>query len=147
MSGNTQEPKQVDSYRFLDRSLPASGHLPETMFYRLRQLDYDGTTSLSPVVSLTRPRTAALPDLLPLYPSPVRTTAVATVSLPQDETVSLTVHDASGRLLMRIRTGSALRAGTHTFTIPAAALPNGPVFLRMVTGRNTVVRRLFVSKY
>ncbi len=136
-----------NSYRYSDLDIPPDAVPQRTLFYRLRQVDFDGSESLSPVVSLTLPRTSALPDLLPLYPSPVRTAAVATVLLPQDETVSLTAHDVSGRLLMRIRTGSSLRAGTHSFAIPAAALPNGPVFLRMVTGRNTVVRKLFVSKY
>ncbi|MGI4864820.1 MAG: T9SS type A sorting domain-containing protein [Janthinobacterium lividum] len=82
------------AYSFLDaQPLPAGG----TCYYRLRQVDTDGTGTYSPV----RPVALAAPATMPsLYPSPATTDAVtldlATVP-PGDYTVTLC--DLTGRQL------------------------------------------------
>lgn len=62
-TGSTQ---QAQSYRFKDTDLPFAA---ETLRYRLRQEDTDGSSSLSPVVSVAR-RSPSLLALQVPYPNP-----------------------------------------------------------------------------
>ncbi|MDO7877571.1 FG-GAP-like repeat-containing protein [Hymenobacter sp. ASUV-10] len=95
------------SYTFLDKQLPAG-----TVYYRLRQVDLDGTASYSPVRTVTV-TTGALAAALTIYPTeavpgqPLRY-AYSGPALPAGAT--LEVYDATGRCLHRQAAGSATGA-------------------------------------
>ena len=105
-AGNSATPS---SYELLDGKLPAGATL---LYYRLRQLDQDGTSSYSPV------RTVALTGAaagLALFPNPTHG-GLATLTGAQPGAV-VTVLDALGR---QVLTAPADAAGTAIL-----ALPNG----------------------
>ncbi|MDO7875687.1 hypothetical protein Q5H93_13160 [Hymenobacter sp. ASUV-10] len=96
------------SYTFLDSTIPPT-HQPT--YYRLRQVDLDGTASYSPVraVMLGGKSQPAL------YPSPARAGQLLTVTgLPAGTTV--TVLDALGRQLL---TAPVAADGTARFALPS----------------------------
>ncbi|MDO7847836.1 T9SS type A sorting domain-containing protein [Hymenobacter sp. M29] len=95
----------LSSYTLLDRKLPAGALL---LYYRLRQVDADGTASYSPV------RTVALAAevRLSLYPNPAHTAATLTGTAPG--TVA-TVYDALGRT---VTMATADAAGTAQLLLP-----------------------------
>ncbi|MEM9327049.1 MAG: T9SS type A sorting domain-containing protein [Bacteroidota bacterium] len=85
-SGTTASPKH---YSFLDTS-PVQG----INFYRLRQVDYDGTATLSSVVSAS-----FLLGTSQLYPNPTVGPLFINADLTNE---NVSIHDLSGRLLKRL---------------------------------------------
>ena len=96
------------SYGLVDARLPTGAAL---LYYRLKQVDADGTFAYSPVraVSLTA-KVAA--DLV-LYPNPTRSAATLTGAVPG---TVVTVFDALGRL---VTSAPADAAGTAALVLPA----------------------------
>jgi hypothetical protein len=87
-AGNSATPR---AYELLDTKLPAGATLP---YYRLRQVDLDGTAHYSPV------RTVALTGAaagLALFPNPAHGAATLTGAQPGEV---VTVLDALGRLVL-----------------------------------------------
>ena len=103
------------SYGLVDVKLPGAALL----YYRLKQLDLDGTFAYSPVRSVALVGHAGLS----LYPNPARTGAMLTGAAPG--TVA-TVHDALGR---QVTTATADAAGTAALVLPAE-LPAGVYVVR-----------------
>ena len=107
------------SYSFPDDALPSGAPL---LYYRLRQVDADGTASYSPV----RVVTTALSSPLVLFPNPTRT---ATTLAGAGPGTTIHVLDALGRV---VATATADAAGTATLALPAA-LPSGVYLVRAGT--------------
>jgi hypothetical protein len=94
------------TYDLLDAKLPANAL---TLYYRLRQVDIDGTTSFSPVrVVLLSGKPA---EGLTLAPNPARTTTLAGAAAG----ASVEVYDVLGRLVL---TATADAAGTAALVLP-----------------------------
>ncbi|MVN78745.1 T9SS type A sorting domain-containing protein [Hymenobacter sp. HMF4947] len=107
------------TYAYTDAPLPAGASL---LYYRLRQVDQDGTATYSPV------RTVSLPAAgLALYPNPAGRSATlsgaAVGALVQ-------VYDARGRLVLAAQAGAA---GTAALLLPAS-LPAGLYLVRSGAG-------------
>ena len=101
---------QAHRYQFVDTR-------PGTLnYYRLRQVDADGTAHYSPVVAVR-----AVPSArLQAYPSP----ATTTLQLTGSPVASLSLLDQQGRLLRQ----TMLEAGQHSLDI--SSLLSGTYFLR-----------------
>ncbi|WP_331061324.1 T9SS type A sorting domain-containing protein [Hymenobacter sp.] len=97
------------TYELLDARLPTGAVL---LYYRLRQVDQDGTASYSPV------RTVALTGKsgLALYPNPTRLRVATLAGAVHGTTV--TVFDALGR---PVATAPANAAGTAALVLPQGA--------------------------
>ncbi|QKG55693.1 T9SS type A sorting domain-containing protein [Hymenobacter sp. BRD128] len=95
------------SYQLLDRNL--ARYAASVVYYRLRQVDQDGTASYSPV------RTVAVPVVagLALFPNPTRAAATLTGAAPG---APVQVYDALGRLVLA---ATADAAGTAALQLPA----------------------------
>ncbi len=104
------------SYGFVDAKLPGVAQL----YYRLRQVDTDGSSSYSSVQVVTRPGAAAG---LALYPNPATTHTTLTGALPG---ALVTVYDALGRPVV---SALADATGKASLALPAA-LPMGVYLLR-----------------
>ncbi len=98
---------QPHAYQLTDAAIARYG--VSAVYYRLRQVDADGTASYSPV------RPVAVPQLagLSLFPNPTTQTATLTGAVPG---TPVTVLDAVGRLVLRV---VATSAGTATLELPA----------------------------
>ena len=105
------------AYAYLDERLPAGA---ATLYYRLRQVDVDGTFSYSPVRSVARSGPAGLA----LFPNPVHGVA-ATLTGALPGTV-VTVFAALGS---RVTSAPADATGTAALLLPAG-LPTGVYVVR-----------------
>jgi hypothetical protein len=116
-------------YAFIDRgAATVSG---EVLYYRLRQLDNDGTAHLSDVATVRRSGKTTGP-VLSLWPNPARSELhVSLAGLPEAEagsTIVLTLTDALGRTVIRQALGDQ-----PELVVSVAALPPGR-YLAQVTG-------------
>jgi len=135
-AGTTDTPQ---SYRFEDTDLP---YAADSLRYRLRQVDTDGTESFSDPVTIARQVTAA--ELLPTYPNPVRGQATVRFAVPDRQNVRIDLYDLLGR---RIRTVVDHNVeGRTEQTLDVSGLASGTYFLRMQTPGHTETQRITVVR-
>lgn len=133
--GNTEE----ESYYSSIDVMPFQG----VNYYRLRQVDFDGTSAYSPTIEVYTDRGAQV--LTSVYPNPVPRGQQLSVdvSLGYEQTVTLEVINPVGKQVHY--QSSALSAGDHHFEIPTQQLAAGIYFVRLRSQRGTEVRRLVIN--
>jgi hypothetical protein len=120
--GDSNQPR---AYAFRD-DFP----LPGINYYRLRQVDYDGTTEYHPVIAVAFEGQSRLG--LRAFPNPVEDELRVVWTAPQGraQTPFLRLLDANGRLL-----GEYPVAGNGgVYNLPAAELPAGLYVLQLLQG-------------
>ena len=120
------------AYQFTDAGIgrQASG----LVYYRLRQVDTDGTATYSPVRSVAF--TKSLAPTIGLYPNP--TTAVTTLDLSQlpTGTYQVQVLDATGRVVLNTRLAAGL---PHPLAVSPVASGTYTVLVRGTGADGTFV--------
>ena len=124
-------------YQFLDPKVAQHG-VP-TLYYRLRQVDADGTAHYSPVRSVRVESATAL--LLSAWPNPSAGAAPhIRVEQPFEQPLTAILADAAGRTLAIYRTTA--RVSEALFASEAAALASGVYLLRVTTTGTSQVLKL-----
>ena len=132
---------EAQTYRFTDRDLPYAA--PGAM-YRLRQVDTDGTETLSEAVEITRAAPATL-ALHGNFPNPFARQTTIRYELPQAGRVRLTVYDALGRQVATL-VDREQAAGRKAVAFDAGRLASGLYFARLVAESGVRTRRLTVVR-
>ena len=113
-----------------------------TSYYRLRQVDTDGTETLSPVVALAATDAAA--SGFALYPNPNSAGTVAlSLGAPVAEGTTVVIYSTVGQVLRQ----QAVRSGQPTATLSTEGLPAGiyQVVLREAGGQALGTQRLVLT--
>ena len=125
--GTTTEPK---SYSYTDQSVSNGKY-----YYRLKQIDFDGSFKYSDVVEAE----VSLPAHFALeqnYPNPFNPSTSIQFSLPVDANVAIGVYNLVGEKVAEVASGN-LSAGSHNVTFDASTLTSGIYFYRLdATGNN-----------
>ncbi len=126
-------------YTFRDR---ASGMVR----YLLRQVDFDGSSSYSPVITVDAhesPRVLVAPP----YPNPVSVNRDAAIhmQLPRSGMVTIEAVGAAGRLIRRVF-HDLLSAGSHVLRWNARDVPPGVYYIVVRSGARTWTYPVFVMK-
>ncbi|GAA4032970.1 hypothetical protein GCM10022409_16590 [Hymenobacter glaciei] len=101
------------------------------VYYRLRQVDRNGTESFSPVRVITATLFAAL--RLQAYPNPFAEAVMLALDAPEAGTANLMLRDGLGRTVWQQT--AVLARGANTFAlVPAAPLPAGVYLLTVAQG-------------
>ena len=119
--GTTTEPK---NYSYTDRSVSNGKY-----YYRLKQIDFDGSFKYSDVVEAE----VSLPTVFALeqnYPNPFNPSTSIRFSLPVDAQVTIGVYNLVGEKVAEIASGN-LSAGSHNVTFDASKLTSGIYFYRL----------------
>jgi len=134
-SGTTTEAKE---YRFVDEGV--SGLL----YYRLKQVDFDGAFAYSPVVEVrvAPPTEFALEQN---YPNPFNPTTTIRYQLPVTSDVKLEVYDVLGKKVATLVSGRQ-EAGIYTYTLNASTLSSGVYFYRLQAGRFVETKKMMLVK-
>ncbi len=135
-AGTTDE---AQSYAFTDTAPP---YAADSLTYRLRQLDADGTASFSEPVTVALQ--TAQPELLPTYPNPTRGPATIRFAVPEQQAVRLTLYDIMGRRV-RVLLDTEVEGRTET-SLRLDGLASGTYFLRMQTDGYTDTQRITVVR-
>jgi len=132
--GTTNEPLR---YRFEDEDLSFAA---DRLTYRLRQVDTDGTESVTDPIEIER--TVDRLRLRKTFPNPARGQATVQFTVPERQEVHLELYDVLGR---RVRTVvSSTQEGRHEQRLDTSRLSSGVYFLRLRAGGETRTQKLTV---
>jgi hypothetical protein len=130
-----------NSVQTLDYSLKDAAPLPGLSYYRLEQVDQDGTVTYSHAVPVYfQGRTPAIA----LHPNPAMDLVYITVDLPDEGTLSWTVIDQSGRLAKQGTTAGT--PGTYQFELPLQGLEAGAYQVELSQGNTRIGRTRFIKQ-
>ena len=127
-AGTTTEPQ---SYSYIDRNVENGSY-----FYRLKQIDYDGTYEYSSTVEVEVTVMPASFNLEQNYPNPFNPSTSIKYSIPVSGNVRLSVYNLVGEEVAVLVNGN-IEAGTFEVTFDASNLPSG-VYLYKLQSANTV---------
>lgn len=132
-AGTTATPQ---AYAHLDRNLARYGS--STVYYRLRQVDTDGTAHYSPVAAVAL---GAVQWQAQAYPTAFSTTLTAQLTTAEAGPVTLQLLDPLGRVL--VRQEQAAQPGSQTLAVEGVAqVPAGVYFLLVRQGHHTATIRV-----
>ncbi len=128
------------TYTFTDKSV-ATG----TYYYRLKQVDVDGTFELSKVlkVSVGVPTRYALHQN---YPNPFNPSTTIAFDLKKDGKVTLAVYNALGEQVATLVNGKKMKAGSHTVTWEASHLSTGIYFCKISVNDFHAIQKMLLVK-
>ncbi|MEJ2506594.1 MAG: T9SS type A sorting domain-containing protein, partial [Ignavibacteriaceae bacterium] len=136
-NGNSNSPK---SYSYFDEGIKLTGKY----YYRLRQIDNDGSSNYSEILEVN----IGLPDELELkqnYPNPFNPTTTISFSIPQTGEVVLTVYNALGELVKTVAKGF-LEQGEYSFSFNAEGLTSGIYIYRLRISETILTRKMLLLK-
>ena len=135
---------EATTYRFTDENLP---YAADTLSYRLRQVDIDGTATLSGPVRIARDAVSEL-QLKETYPNPARHRVTVRFAVPSgqasDSEATLRLYDVLGRVVQTVRTEAT--ADRHELQVSVQDLASGVYVLRLAAGNEPVTRKLTVVR-
>ncbi|PQJ34073.1 hypothetical protein BSZ35_05125 [Salinibacter sp. 10B] len=138
-AGTTTE---AQSYHFEDADVP---YAADSLTYRLKQVDTNGTTSYSDPLTVSRPSVQRV-QLLGTSPNPARTQAMVRFAIPKGSSkhVALHLYDVMGRQVRTVQTTA--EPGRHTLQFTTDHLSSGVYFLRLQAGSTVRTQRLTVVR-
>ncbi|PQJ26873.1 hypothetical protein BSZ35_18255 [Salinibacter sp. 10B] len=129
------------AYRFVDEDLP---YAADTLKYRLRQVDLDGSAEVTDPVRVARGGVTEL-RLKKTYPNPARSRVTVRFAVPEttaEGEARLQLYDILGRQVRSAPT----EAGRHKRQLSVRDLASGVYVLRLEAGETSQTRRLTVVK-
>ncbi len=122
--GERHNSNETNHYSFVDTK-PAPG----TNYYRLKQIDRDGSFEFSEVIAVKGDRINKL-QLISVYPNPVKDVLNIKLETPVTQKATMIICDAAGKVL--IRQSVRLAEGESTFDLPVSVLASGNYFVKIM---------------
>jgi len=118
--------------------------LPGSYFYRLKQLDYNGTFMLSDIIRITITNLDKY-TLLQNYPNPFNPTTKIEYSIPERSIVSLKVYDILGREVAELVNGSK-EVGNYEVNFDGLKLVSGLYVYTLRAGSFSESKKMILIK-
>jgi hypothetical protein len=136
----------AQQYQYMDRTVISGNRY----HYRLRQIDFDGRETVSPVATVNYFDMPTTTRLHQNYPNPFNPSTELTAELAEPGRVLIAVYDAMGRKVATLANGD-FAAGLHRFTWNGTndrkqAMPAGLYLCTMSTGSRTETREMILAK-
>lgn len=128
------------SYFFVDKDLKSGQY-----YYRLKQIDFDGTYKFSQELSITIEPPKVF-SLLQNYPNPFNPVTLIKYSLATKSNVQLSVYDILGKKVMDLINNSVIEPGNHQIEFDASDIPSGVYFYRLQAGDFVQTKKMILLK-
>ncbi|MEO8167948.1 MAG: T9SS type A sorting domain-containing protein, partial [bacterium] len=140
--GTTNEPHR---YQFIDSTVNSV-----RIFYRLKQIDLDGSTHYSEPIHISSVTTVvetkpAIFMLYQNYPNPFNPATNISYDLPKTSFVSLKIFNMIGQEVATLVNG-VQEAGFKSVTFDASALASGVYLYRIVAGSFIQTKKMILMK-
>ncbi|MBN8545010.1 MAG: T9SS type A sorting domain-containing protein [Ignavibacteria bacterium] len=115
-----------------------------TVFYRLKQIDTDGSFEYSAEIKVE----FGLPTEFALYqnfPNPFNPETVISYAMPVTGEVNISIYNALGERIITLADG-VQEAGNYKVSFKAENLPSGLYFCRMTSGKFTSTRKMMLLR-
>ena len=125
---------QLSSYSFIDENIASSKY-----YYRLKQIDFDGSYAYSKVISVA----IGTPEEFRLsqnYPNPFNPTTTINFTLPEKTNVSLKIYNILGSQVAEVL-NEVKDAGSYSFNFNADGLSSGVYIYKISTGSGKEISR------
>ena len=133
-AANGYSSSQLD-YQFSDAK-----NFNSNAYYRLKQIDKDGRSSLSNIVFL-KGKNARM-SLSNIYPNPVHNSINLTLDVPATDNVNIEIRDIAGKVVFR--QAATVVEGANKLPLNVSSLPGGSYFIKAISkaGEQTAVSKL-----
>lgn len=128
----------IHYYNYVDENLA-----PGRYYYRLKQLDLNGSYEYSPITSANIGATEKF-TLEQNFPNPFRSETTIRFTLPGKTNVRLSLYDMHGRLVRTIVNGSRDK-GTHAVNVNASSLTSGLYYYKLEADNYSAVKKLTIQ--
>jgi len=132
---------QTQSYRFVDGKLAIG-----TYYYRLKQIDRDGSFSFSAVVEAVASIAPETFVLRQNHPNPFNPVTTIEFVLGQSQKAQLAVYDVLGHEVALLFDGQVEAGKSYRFEFDGAKQASGVYFYRLQSGERTQIRKMLLSK-
>jgi hypothetical protein len=120
----------LNVYNFTDNNFIKSA------YYRLKQMDTDGKTTYSPIISVQK---SGAKLALNIYPNLITNEDVINIEVinANENNAELGIFDTNGRLVIKDK----LAKNGQLFTVPVNELAKGIYFIKVLNGKETLVSK------
>jgi len=136
-AGTTSE---IQTYEFLDDLF---GTNSEKLFYRLKQIDFNGQFIYSDVLELNFPPVKF--NLLQNYPNPFNPNTIIKYSVSKPSMVTLIVYDSIGRQIVNL-VNEFKTPGYYQVQFDGSSLPSGIYFYSLSADNFTIAKKMMLLK-
>ena len=136
--GNSTE---INYYSFNDNPQVSGAN---QIYYRLKQIDFDGTSTYSSIVNVSYDVPAEF-VLNQNYPNPFNPTTKISYFVPKESFVSLKVFDFLGREVKTL-VNEMKSTGSYELSFDASNLPSGTYFYTLMTDNYTATKKMIILK-
>ena len=138
-NGTTTEPKL---YSFVDNLTLNHNH---TLYYRLKQMDYDGSYEYSNEIEVSLNTTLKEFVLEQNYPNPFNSTTIIKYQIPIEGRVRINLFNILGEKILTLFEGEREK-GTYSLSFSSNELPSGNYFYSLECNSSRVVKKLTILK-
>ena len=134
--GNSTE---TQNYSFRDAALKTT-----TFYYRLKQIDFDGTTTYSEIIEVE----VGAPDHFSLsqnYPNPFNPETVIEFQIPSNSMVNISVYNTLGERVATLL-NEQLEQGYYTRSFNGSNLPSGIYIYRLTADNIVFTKKMMLIK-
>jgi len=132
---------EINYYSFTDR--PQVNGVNQ-LYYRLKQVDFDGTFSYSDVVNVSYDVPVEF-VLSQNFPNPFNPSTTINYFVPQESFVSIKVYDFLGREVITL-VNDTRAIGSYEIVFDASNLPSGTYFYTMIAGNYSATKKMILIK-
>ncbi|MCU0406972.1 MAG: T9SS type A sorting domain-containing protein [Ignavibacteriaceae bacterium] len=131
---------ELRSYSYTDAGL-SSG----TYFYRIKQIDYNGTFTYYNLASLVEVSTPDVFELTQNYPNPFNPTTAINYSIAKTTNVQLVIFNSIGEEIA-VMVNETQQPGRYSVNFDAASLSSGVYFYKLVAGDFVSIKKMLLLK-
>ena len=132
---------EINSYQFVDENLAAGKY-----YYRLKQIDFDGTYNYSSKIEVNVESFPAVFELSQNYPNPFNPSTLIKFSVAENGFTNLSIYNALGQKVDELFNQNAEKGNLYQINFDGAKLSSGVYFYSLVQGSLVISKKMMLIK-